>query len=85
MDPRGHVLKYSRDVFTVTTGISSTRTWCSSLQRCPLNVGSWVWFSGSLSVYWLAGHACKRCETPIVREKFMNRSSHFCPVCQQNR
>jgi hypothetical protein len=28
---------------------------------------------------------CKRCETPIVREKFMNRSSHFCPVCQRNR
>ena len=43
------------------------------------------YFSQSLSVYRLAGHPCKRCGTPILREKFMNRSSHFCPVCQRKR
>ena len=37
------------------------------------------------AVYGLAGRPCKRCGTPIVREKFMNRSSHFCPVCQRKR
>ncbi|WP_352231360.1 zinc finger domain-containing protein [Paenarthrobacter sp. R1] len=21
----------------------------------------------------------------MIRERFMNRSSHFCPVCQRNR
>lgn len=34
------------------------------------------------AVYGLAGRPCKRCGTPIVREKFMNRSSHVCPICQ---
>jgi len=43
------------------------------------------YFARSLSVYRLAGHPCMRCGSPIVREKFMNRSSHFCPVCQQKR
>ena len=43
------------------------------------------WFSRSLNVYGLAGHPCKRCGTPIVRERFMNRSSHCCPVCQRRR
>lgn len=37
------------------------------------------------AVYGLAGRPCKRCGTPIVRVKFMNRSSHFCPVCQRKR
>jgi len=26
-----------------------------------------------------------RCGTPIVRESFMNRGSHFCPRCQRTR
>ena len=38
-----------------------------------------------LSVHRFAGHPCKRCATPIVRERFMNRSSYFCPVCQRKR
>ncbi len=29
-----------------------------------------------------AGKPCPRCGTTIVREAFMNRSSHRCPVCQ---
>lgn len=43
------------------------------------------YFSRQLRVYGLAGHPCERCGTPIAREKFMNRSSHFCPVCQRKR
>ncbi|MDN5860508.1 MAG: bifunctional DNA-formamidopyrimidine glycosylase/DNA-(apurinic or apyrimidinic site) lyase [Pseudonocardia sp.] len=42
-------------------------------------------FGRSLGVYGRAGQPCRRCGTPIVREKFMNRSSHFCPVCQRER
>ncbi|WP_371931376.1 zinc finger domain-containing protein [Glutamicibacter sp. MNS18] len=33
----------------------------------------------------LAGHPCRRCGTSIERKNFMNRSSHFCPVCQRKR
>lgn len=47
--------------------------------------GSSGYFSRSLNVYGLAGHPCTRCGTPIAREKFMNRSSHFCPGCQRKR
>lgn len=47
--------------------------------------GSSGYFARSLNVYGLAGHPCMRCGTPIVREKFMNRSSHFCPGCQRKR
>jgi formamidopyrimidine-DNA glycosylase len=43
------------------------------------------YFARSLNAYGLAGHPCPRCGTPIVREKFMNRSSHFCPSCQRKR
>jgi len=47
--------------------------------------GSSGYFSRSLNVYGLAGKPCTRCGTPIVRKHFMNRSSHFCPFCQQER
>lgn len=47
--------------------------------------GSSGYFARSLNAYGLAGQPCKRCGTPIVREKFMNRSSHFCSVCQRKR
>ncbi|WP_308191976.1 zinc finger domain-containing protein [Gordonia liuliyuniae] len=30
-------------------------------------------------------HTCPRCEALVARETFMNRSSHFCPVCQRRR
>ena len=39
----------------------------------------------SLNVYGQEGRPCKRCGTPIVRERFMNRSSHLCPRCQRRR
>ena len=36
-----------------------------------------------LNVYGREGLPCKRCGTLIVREKFMNRSSRVCLVCQR--
>jgi len=41
------------------------------------------YFDRSLRVYGREGLPCPRCGTPIVRERFMNRSSYFCPVCQR--
>jgi formamidopyrimidine-DNA glycosylase len=40
------------------------------------------YFSQRLAVYGQQGQPCPRCGTPIVREPWMNRSSHRCPVCQ---
>ncbi|HIW62406.1 MAG TPA: hypothetical protein H9881_08120 [Candidatus Stackebrandtia excrementipullorum] len=38
-----------------------------------------------MDVYGREGRPCKRCSAPIVREKFMDRSSHFYPRCQRKR
>ncbi|TFC52346.1 bifunctional DNA-formamidopyrimidine glycosylase/DNA-(apurinic or apyrimidinic site) lyase [Cryobacterium sp. TMT1-21] len=43
------------------------------------------YFSHSLSVYGRQGKPCPVCGTPLVREQFMNRSSHLCPRCQRLR
>jgi formamidopyrimidine-DNA glycosylase len=40
------------------------------------------WFDRSLHAYGREGQPCDRCGTPIRREAFTNRSSHFCPRCQ---
>ena len=47
--------------------------------------GASGYFSHSLNVYGRAGLLCPRCGTPVVREPFMNRSSHRCPRCQRLR
>jgi formamidopyrimidine-DNA glycosylase len=47
--------------------------------------GASGYFSHSLNVYGKQGNACPRCGRPIVREQFMNRSSHFCAHCQAFR
>ena len=47
--------------------------------------GSGGYLARSLNVYGLAGQPCPRCGTPIVRNQFMNRSSHYCPSCQRRR
>lgn len=47
--------------------------------------GASGYFSHSLNVYGRQGLPCPRCGTPIVREPFMNRSSHRCPRCQRLR
>jgi formamidopyrimidine-DNA glycosylase len=41
------------------------------------------YFERSLAVYGRAGLPCPRCGTPVIREKFMNRSSFSCPKCQR--
>lgn len=41
------------------------------------------YFAHSLTAYGRQGKPCPRCGTPIVRENFMNRGSHFCPRCQR--
>ena len=43
------------------------------------------YFAHSLNAYGRTGQPCPRCGRPIVRVSFMNRSSHFCPHCQQRR
>ncbi|WP_291049948.1 bifunctional DNA-formamidopyrimidine glycosylase/DNA-(apurinic or apyrimidinic site) lyase [Herbiconiux sp.] len=45
--------------------------------------GASGYFSHSLNAYGQQGKPCTRCGTPIVREQFMNRSSHLCPRCQR--
>lgn len=45
--------------------------------------GASGYFAHSLNAYGQQGRPCPRCGTPIVREPFMNRSSHRCPVCQR--
>lgn len=43
------------------------------------------YFAHSLNAYGRTGLPCPRCGTPIRRDAFMNRSSHFCPRCQRRR
>jgi formamidopyrimidine-DNA glycosylase len=43
------------------------------------------YFSHSLEAYGQQGKPCSRCGTTLVREQFMNRSSHLCPRCQRLR
>ena len=41
------------------------------------------YFSQSLHAYGQTGIPCTRCGTPIKREAWANRGSHFCPTCQK--
>lgn len=47
--------------------------------------GASGYFAHSLNAYGRTGLPCPRCGTPMVREAFMNRSSHRCPRCQRLR
>lgn len=47
--------------------------------------GASGYFEHSLNAYGRAGKPCPRCGTAMVREPFMNRSSHRCPKCQRRR
>jgi formamidopyrimidine-DNA glycosylase len=58
----------------------------TSFDELYVNVnGASGYFAHSLNAYGRAGLPCPRCGTPIVREAFMNRSSHRCPRCQRLR
>lgn len=34
------------------------------------------------NTYHRTGEPCKRCKTPIIRQKIGGRSAHYCPTCQ---
>lgn len=56
----------------------------TSFDELYVNVnGQSGYFDRSLNAYGRTGKPCPRCGTPIVREHFANRSSHFCPHCQR--
>jgi formamidopyrimidine-DNA glycosylase len=56
----------------------------TSFDSLYVNVnGESGYFSRGLAVYGRQDQPCPRCGTPIRRERFMNRSSHFCPTCQR--
>ncbi|WP_394275570.1 zinc finger domain-containing protein [Luteococcus sp.] len=38
-----------------------------------------------MNAYGQTDRPCPRCGTGIMREQFMNRSSHYCPNCQRLR
>ena len=55
----------------------------TSFDSLYVNVnGQSGYFDRSLNVYGREDRHCRRCGTSIRREKFMNRSSFYCPVCQ---
>ena len=55
----------------------------TSFDSLYVNVnGESGYFDRSLDAYGQEGEPCSRCATVIVRERFMNRSSAFCPTCQ---
>jgi len=52
----------------------------TSFDSLYVNVnGQSGYFDRSLNVYGREGQACRRCGAVIRREKFMNRSSYYCP------
>jgi formamidopyrimidine-DNA glycosylase len=58
----------------------------TSFDATYVNVnGQSGYFSHSLNAYGQHGRPCPRCGTELVRAKFMNRSSHYCPRCQRLR
>jgi formamidopyrimidine-DNA glycosylase len=55
----------------------------TSFDSLYVNVnGQSGYFDRSLNVYGREGKHCRRCGAVIRREKFMNRSSFYCPRCQ---
>ena len=55
----------------------------TSFDSLYVNVnGQSGYFERSLNVYGRQDRSCRRCGAVIRREKFMNRSSFYCPVCQ---
>ncbi|OBF70595.1 DNA-formamidopyrimidine glycosylase [Mycobacterium sp. 852002-51613_SCH5001154] len=55
----------------------------TSFDSLYINVnGESGYFDRSLDAYGREGQNCRRCGAVMRREKFMNRSSFFCPRCQ---
>ncbi|MCI4676561.1 DNA-formamidopyrimidine glycosylase [Candidatus Mycolicibacterium alkanivorans] len=74
----GEVLDAATEVMREALGQGGT-----SFDSLYVNVnGQSGYFDRSLNVYGQEDRACRRCGAVIRREKFMNRSSFYCPKCQ---
>ncbi len=75
---RADVLEAAADVMRDALSQGGT-----SFDSLYVNVnGQSGYFDRSLNVYAREGKPCRRCGAVIRREKFMNRSSFYCPRCQ---
>jgi len=74
----GEVLDAAGEVMTEALGQGGT-----SFDSLYVNVnGESGYFERSLDAYGREGEPCRRCGAVMRREKFMNRSSYYCPRCQ---
>ena len=74
----GELLDAATKVMTDSLGEGGT-----SFDSLYVNVnGESGYFERSLDAYGREGEPCRRCGAVMRREKFMNRSSHYCPKCQ---
>jgi formamidopyrimidine-DNA glycosylase len=79
---RSDVLRLMEQVRVVFA--EAIRAGGTSFDRLYVQVnGESGYFERSLAVYGREGESCPRCGTPVIREKFMNRSSFSCPKCQR--
>jgi formamidopyrimidine-DNA glycosylase len=74
----GGVLDAAAEVMTEALGQGGT-----SFDSLYVDVnGESGYFERSLDAYGREGEPCRRCGAVMRREKFMNRSSYYCPKCQ---
>ena len=74
----GELLDAAADVMPDALGQGGT-----SFDSLYVNVnGESGYFDRSLDAYGREGEPCRRCGAVMRREKFMNRSSFYCPKCQ---
>jgi formamidopyrimidine-DNA glycosylase len=72
------ILGHAGDVMRDALGQGGT-----SFDSLYVNVnGESGYFDRSLDAYGREGEPCRRCGTIMRRDKFMNRSSYYCPKCQ---
>jgi formamidopyrimidine-DNA glycosylase len=72
------ILGHAADVMTDALGQGGT-----SFDSLYVNVnGESGYFDRSLDAYGREGEPCRRCGAVMRRDKFMNRSSFYCPRCQ---
>ena len=68
---------------SILARLEALREGGTSFDSLYVNVnGQSGYFDRSLNVYGRVDRNCRRCGAVIRREKFMNRSSFYCPVCQ---
>lgn len=73
-----HVLNAAADVMRDALAVGGT-----SFDSLYVNVnGESGYFDRSLDAYGREGQNCRRCGAVMRRERFMNRSSFYCPKCQ---